>query len=598
MKYEAKLTRPSRQNALGAGLAALFAAVTANPNWTQVARGSGGGSRTPVAGNPVTTGPSQRALSQTAGTLYWEDGNPGLIGSTFRWDDSAGTFVFAKQLFSVIPNDETGPGDPEFRYSQTTSSGHQIHRSHFEANVSYSAYQIRAAANAALSDEVANNTFGASIFFGYEIDYPDSFVDLGMLPETAFNDEARSILDIEDPVQRQMAWEAAGYGPYVAFGYDLRGALGVNVTATDLNDYVHRERYFDLAVEYWSLSAGLTFEDALTRASESSSIAMTMSAIGLAGDLPPVPSLEQLSNPATRHEWVLAVEDMALTTKARRGLFLAAASALPNGPSYSVPLWDQTVLNTAAQVADETLGTLSYASKWNRPFSLRHYIDVRHLPNDAMTTYGTALNVSRNQVVASLQDLADAVRSYMRPENFNDPVYRAAIQTAYQQVLADRVALDAVLYQLDSMIYGIQPMTATVQENWTPSDANNFWTWVMYDVTIDNAALFRFGDPELLEWAHRFAGQVSLRVYEDDYYHNMFNLVKDTQLPGPMPDGGSTLRNISIVDDSMNLSGPNEGLRRIVLRFTVWHWDSSHDVRVKILDDLGRQLTVHHDLRN
>jgi len=538
--------------------------------------------------------PAQPPLyAQTPGVIFSERLEPALLGYTFDYDPATGSYVIRRPLFATTLSDLTGPPDEfQAKFGSMLNSSRVYLNDSTEAGIEATNGLAQVAASFSLSDEAKHSVLGTTFRLTAEADFPMAATNFLTLPQAAYDPTAWNILHMpggtpQADLARTDAWFAAGFGEFVAFGYDLRGFVDVVFTMNQTSDYRAFEEKFNLMASYSTVTATLDIVKKMKQSLETGELSFALETQGC--NPPHLPSVVELSTQQGQIDYANELNDHASNCKHHVGLYLISAFALPNGPAINVPTWDDAVLSAARVEVDNAVRTLFAASRWNFSWRIMQFMahQMRPYPNVAQS-FDSAMLLGRQQIAAQLGSLRDALKAYGDPENVMNTAVSAAVLTAAADVHNATVALQDVLSEVEVRIAMLPAMQFTLTDGMTPVAGSNALcnTWVT--VQVSNVGLFSsLTNPEIEAFlAH--GTPYTETLFFDEYVGQSYGT-------HAWSNGG--IPTIDLLEIQPIVSGSGAGLYNIKFDMIVANmFVSATNVRLRLIDDINRPGSTPYNM--
>ncbi len=567
----------------------LSIGASAQPPGSGAHHAGGGGNRLPGQASEL---PRPSSSVQTPGVIFGEQLEPALVGYTFDYDQQTGSYALRRPLFSATLDDNTGAPD-EFRAKfGSVIAGETTYLSDgVFAGIAATLGLAHVAATAASSDTINTSLLSTTFRLRAEADFPMAATNFLGLQQSNFDPTAWAILHMSgDDVARTNAWFDAGFGEFVAFGYDLRGRVDVVFSMTQTSDYRTVEKQFSAMASYSGVTATL---DIVTKMKESMETGEFTFSIETQGCTPPhLPTLAEISTQEGQLHYADELNAYASNCKHRVGLYLISAYSLPNGPSLDVPTWSDAVLSQAGDEVHNAIRCLVAASRWNFSPRLAYFLhlQMRSVPNQAQS-FDSALLDARDQIATRLGTLRDALIAYGDPANAGNAAVEGNVMTAKNGVHSAVIALQEVLNELEIHMATLPGMQITLTDGMTPTTSGppfSCQTWV--NVQVSNIGLFSMLDTAELEGMLSSSFGPTATILFDEYYGPVYQ-------SHAFSNGGITT--VDVLHVQPVAAGPSAGLYTINFDMIVANMSSDSTlVRLRLLDEINRIGVANYNMAN
>lgn len=547
----------------------------------------------PNLGRAALQGPASPPLllTGTSGEIFIEEADPIYVGWTFDYVN--GAYVLKRPLFTVALSDQTGnPDSHAVRFTSHFGSSSNSYTNQRSFGVSGSLAVVRFATSYAEQHEHSSSMLTTSFSTLIEADYPRAQISTAAIPFASFVPEAQVILSISDPIQRTIAWKAAGFGRLVAIGYDLRGSVEMNFAMQDQSSFQSADRFFDASATYKGVTATAAFSSQMRETMRKQDLAYGLVATGCY--VPQMPPLDELLTIDGQQAFANDLTTWSQGCKRRVGLYLVSASNLNNGPALDLPTWDDQLLADIGTAAENALDVLLRASRWNQSSGLRSFMSTHLRPQpQAQITFTAALDATRSELTDALESLRTAMFAYADPVNAGSLATRNAAHAAMGAVNQKAAALYDLTVEIRDVVNALPPIVATVTENFTPSgNGEGTAVWPTFNVSLDGIGFFRGSDDAAIEpflAAFKATPIGTFHTLEvNEYLWNSSYCTRATS-NGDIPI-------IDLLGFIPYSSGPLAGLSRMDFQFVSKLRSTSQWITFKLKDELGRAVVVNHDL--
>jgi hypothetical protein len=451
---------------------------------------------------------------------------------------------------------------------------------------------VKFASNYVQQNLQATSLLTTSMAVSNEVDFPRAAVDLLGVPTSAFAIDAQAIMAITNPSTRTQAWLNAGFGHYVAFGYDLRGSIDLAISMKEQKSFKSCDSFFDASGTYKGVSSSVGIASQLKDTMEKNEIGYGMIATGCF--VPLMPPLSQLQTVQGQWDFANYLNQEARNCKTPVGLYLISAGALPGGPVFNMPTWDDMVVEMVGECAEAAIDEFVRASRWNQSAGLRNYLDghFRPVPNSTQS-FTDGLDHVRIELSTSLNYLRDSIVYYGDPDHAGEAVALANVLAGMANVNQAAQTLNLLSWEIQTMIQALDPMLVTVTENHYPSGSGpGTAVYPTFTVTIDNCGFFRgFTDMEIEPWigfweANNFGTFHTMEIYE--YLWDGTYCTRATSNGDISP--------IDLRSYQIHSSGPSAGLSRVQFQLVSKLRSTTQWIDLKFKDEFGRTVIKSHNM--
>lgn len=526
---------------------------------------------------PSTPGGSQAGQAGSP-LLYCDrpDVTSDLVGYTFDLTPTGG-IALRRQAFLVDLGTDYDFASSSLEYHAVLNDQTLLENMAVNADISTSLGLLDLAASFAASWSTSSSSLevGFAIEQVNEYDY-ERVQDFGTVNYTP---EAWAILDPSQGLtmeQKEAAWREAGFGTYVATGFDVVGRVGVKVSATFQEDAYERHQFAELQGHYEATSASFTWDSFLQEVSTHKELHLEFVSEGLtpAQAAIQLPDVSAFADASARNQFKDQILALAAQAKTPKGLVLQPVLSMPYAPLVEPPSLDSQAIRQAAVASKDALEVIARADRWLHPSDVKRFIDNLTPPQGGLE-YGVRLDHALNAVAADVATQWNAAQGY-----FHDPK-----QTTLDYLLARRTLLNQSISALGSLCDDIQVAVDQV----APSTMEVIYiqplvsTTCAIQIRLNDVAYFGTNQ-QVMSALNVPDGGGNPRVHISSYTpgsvlgdHVTWNPRVDTVTPGDIPGTVDVLFTFS--PSGVSWQGGNT---------TQW-------MEFEFTDDLGRDIFHHHD---